>query len=321
MLLKKLTIIKCMKKVLLGAIALVLTGCYTPMNNSGVATTKPWLEVPGKRVDFDGKQYDSCVRFDLRFWPQEAAERLDLQKTCITACCWRSEQSEIVLDFNRKFDEEMEKYGHARRYSPDKITLKVTHSNLVNVTRVKASPAGAIKNNGLVKLSYKEVRDEERIEALERARQYRAQQSYQPEYVEPSFSASVQTPVVTRQVSTVVQTTKSAAPAKPAAPKQTGETLAKALVQRQVGAQIDTYFYQMNKTYRQQSAVFILSSRLLTARAQQDGSYLVTCHAKARTGIDEKHLNTSDFPCGVWLVDIGAQMVLPYDAKAKQIKQ
>ena len=299
-----------MKKMLFGAIVALLSGCYTPMNNSGVATTKPWVEIPGKRVDFDGKQYDSCVRFNLRFWPQEAADRLDLQEDCLTACCWRSEKDEIVLDFNQKFEEEMEKYGHARKYSPGKITLKVTHSNLVNVTKVKVSPNGAIKNSGLVKLTYKEVEDKERMARLAEQRAYRAQQVYQDEEEATTALAVAQPPVraaVTKQ--TIV------------AKEQTGQTLAKGILQRQMGAKIDNYFYQMNKTYRQQEAVFILSSRLLVPQRQEDGTYLVTCHAKARTGIDQKHLNSSDFPCGVWLVDINAQMVLPYDSKAKQINQ
>ena len=304
-----------MKKVLLGAIVALLTGCYTPLNNSGVATTKPWIEIPGKRVDFDGKQYDSCVRFDLHFWPQEAAERLDLQKSCITACCWRSEQSEVVLDFNQKFDEEMEKYGHARKYTPGKITLKVTHSNLVNVTKVKVTPQGVIKNNGLVKLSYKEVRDEERIEQLAKQRAYRTQQI---------LNEPIQTVVAPAEVvvKVPVQTNPSTVSSVPdVVSSQTGETLAKSILQHQFGAKIDTYFYQMNKTYRKQGAIFILSSRLLTAREQEDGTYLITCHAKARTGIDEKHLNISDFPCGLWLVDIQAAMVLPQDKKAQQISR
>lgn len=294
-----------MKKVILGAIAVFLAGCYTPMNNSGVATTKLWLEIPGKRVDYEGKQYDSCVQFKLRFWPQEAAQRLDLQDACVSACCWRSEQSEIVLDFNKNFKEELAQYGHARKYSPEKITLKVTHSNLVNVTKVSVSPRGAITNSGLVKLNYKEVRDEKRLAQLAQERAAQEARAYQPEVIEPSIEGRLTAP----------------ARAKVAAPTQTGETLAKAMVQQQSGAKIDAYFYQMNKTYRQQDAIFILSTRLLVPQLQPDGTYLVTCHAKARTGIDEKHLNTSDFPCGVWLVDIQAARVFPYDKKARQIGQ
>ncbi|MBR2082628.1 MAG: hypothetical protein IJ876_06455 [Elusimicrobiaceae bacterium] len=297
-----------MKKVIFYAIVLLSYGCYTPLNNSGVSTTKQWLEVPGKRVDFDGKQYDSCVQFKLRFWPQEAVQRLDLQASCISACCWRSEQDEITLDFNKGFNEELHRHGVARKYSPEKITLKVTHSNLVNVTKVTVNPRSAISRNGLVKLSYKTIRDEARLAEIERELELQ-EESYQPQ--EPP----VDSPVATR---TSTKTKKTTAPK----PQQNiGALRAKALVQRNAGAKIDNYFYRMNKTYQAQNAVFLLSSRLLVPKEQEDGTYLVTCHAKARTGIDEKHLNTSDFPCGVWLVDINVQMVLPQDNKAKQIAQ
>ncbi|MBO4675826.1 MAG: hypothetical protein J5601_07075 [Elusimicrobiaceae bacterium] len=74
-----------MKKLALLAIGMLLMGCYTPMNNSGVSTNKPWIDVSGTRLDFNGDQYDSCVKFNIRFWPQEAAERINLYQSCITA--------------------------------------------------------------------------------------------------------------------------------------------------------------------------------------------------------------------------------------------
>ena len=294
-----------MKKVILGAIGLCLAGCYTPLNNSGVATTKPWLEVPGKRVDFDGKQYDSCVQFNLRFWPQEAAERLDLRAGCISACCWRSEQDEITLDFNKNFERELHTYGVARKYSPEKITLKVTHSNLVNVTKVTTDPRGAVKNNGLVKLSYTTVRDEQRLAEIER--ELALQEEFTP----------VQHGQAPRGPGAVTKTAQRPARAKG------GLALAraKALVQRKVGAQIDTYFYYMNKTYQAAGSMFLLGARILVPQRNADGTYTVTCHAKARTGIDEQHLHSSNFPCGVWLTDLATQLVLPDDAKARQIVQ
>ncbi|MBP5430000.1 MAG: hypothetical protein J6Y25_03855 [Elusimicrobiaceae bacterium] len=303
-----------MKKVVFFAIILC-AGCYTPLNNSGVATTKPWIEIPGKRVDFDGKQYDSCVQFKLRFWPQEAAQRLDLQKACVTACCWRSEGSEIVLDFNKNFEQELKEYGRARKYSPDKITLKVSHSNLVNVTRAAVSPRGAIKNNGLVKLSYKEVEDPKRLAQIARERELADQIRYQPMVV--PTQAPGPSPVEKDTTVVVTTTTKKTVTLSP----EINAARAKALVQNRVGTQIDTYFYQMNKTYRTQNALFMLSSRLFVPQLQADGSYLVTCHAKARTGIDAQHLNTSDFPCGVWYANLQTQTVRPYDKKAQQIAQ
>ncbi len=295
-----------MKKWVLYAIILCLAGCYTPLNNSGVSTTKQWLEVPGKRVDFDGKQYDSCVQFNLRFWPQEAAERLDLQESCVSACCWRSERDEITLDFNKNFEQELHTYGVARKYSPEKITLKVTHSNLVNVTKVTIDPRGAVKNNGLVKLSYTTVRDEKRLAEIEQELAW--QEEFMPAH-EETAPAAVR-PAGTKKMSSA---------SKPA--QDVNLLRAKALVQRKAGTQIDNYFYHMNKTYQAAGALFLLSSRMFTAQRQADGTYRVICHAKARTGVDEKHLNASDFPCGVWLADLATQIVLPDDAKARQIMQ
>ena len=294
-----------MKKVIFCAIALCLAGCYTPMNNSGVSTNKPWIEIPAKRVDFDGKQYDSCVQLNLRFWPQEAAQRLDLQASCISACCWRSEQDTITLDFNKNFEQELRTYGVARKYTPEKITLTVTHSNLVNVTKVTATPRGTIKNSGLIKLSYQTVRDEKRLAEIER------ELAWQDEKVEQEASV----PVPARPTTSL----KPAAVAKPVG--EAGLRRAKELVKRNVGAQIDNYFYHMNKTYQSAGSLFLLSSRLLVPARQENGTYQVTCHAKARTGLDEKHLNTSDFPCGVWLVDLATALVLPEDKKAQQILQ
>lgn len=297
-----------MKKVILGAIALWLAGCYTPLNNSGVSTTRQWLEVPAKRVDFDGKQYDSCVQFNLRFWPQEASERLNLQASCISACCWRSEKDEIVLDFNKNFERELRTYGVARKYSPEKITLKVTHSNLVNVTKVTTDPRGAVKKSGLVKLSYTTVHDEKRLAEIER--ELALQEEFTPEKEQAPAARPASAPK-----------TPSRAKGGQASAQDVNLLRAKGLVQRKVGTQIDTYFYQMNKTYQSAGALFLLSSRMFTAQRLPDGIYQVVCHAKARTGVDETHLNTSDFPCGVWLADLATQLVLPDDAKARQIMQ
>ncbi len=290
-----------MKKVILGAIFL-LAGCYTPLNNSGVSTTKPWLEAPGKRVDFDGKQYDSCVQFALRFWPPEAAERLDLQKACITACCWRSEGEEITLDFNKGYEDELRLTGRARQYTPGKITLKVSHSNLVNVTKVSVAPRGAITRDGLVKLSYKAAEDPVRLAQLAAARQAQEARAARLE-------AARQAQAAQERAQRYAEKTN----------RPTGKDRAKEILWNRAGAKIDTYFYQMNKLYARQQAVFLLGARQFNTRPQKDGVYHITCHARARTGADEKNLHALDFPCGVWEVNTRLEVVFPQDKKAQEI--
>lgn len=294
-----------MKKPLCGAILFfLLGGCYTPLNNSGVATTKPWLEVSGKKTGFDGKQYDSCYRFNIRFWPQEAADNINLQGACITACCWRSDKEEVTLDFNKNFEADLAINGRARKYSPAKITFKVSHSNLVNTTKVTTDPKGAVSNNGLVKLTYKEYENPTRLaqiashaRALETSRQ-----------------------IVLNQAPTAPAPKKRVAKPATAPSAADNAELAKALVHRQAGAKIDTYFYQMDKTYKKQGAVFLLSDRILRARAKTTpNEYTVSCQAKARTGIDTNHLRASTFLCGTWDVDLQTQTVTPTDKRAMLI--
>ncbi len=296
-----------MKKWFCSAI-IFLAGCYTPLNNSGVSTTKPWLEVAGKRVDFDGKQYDSCVQFALRFWPPEAKDRLDLQKTCVSACCWRSEGETIVLDFNKGFEDELRLTGRARKYTPGQITLHVSHSNLVNITKVSVTPRGAIKNNGLVKLTYQDVEDPARLAQLAAARQAAEQQVARAAAQEAARQAALQ---AQERAQRSVQT----------ASLPTGKDRAKEILWSQAGEKIDTYFYQMNKLYSRQAAVFLLGKRQLSTRLQPNGTYHLTCHARAHTGADEKHLHALDFPCGTWEVNPTLEMVFPLDAKARDIWQ
>ena len=297
-----------MKKLILLAIVMLLVGCYTPMNNSGVSTNKPWIDVSGTRLDFNGDQYDSCVKFNLRFWPQEAAERINLYQSCITACCWRSEKNEVTLDFNKDFEKELVQKGRARKYTPGQVTLKVTHSNFVNLTKVTVSPHGAINNKGLLKLKYEEIDDPERLAQLQAARN--AVRSPSPETTR-EFTI---TPTKSKKTNVSTQT----APSVRAVTDPSSER-AKQLLQLNRGTQIDTYFYGMNKTYRKQGSLFLLSSRFFQATPYGQDTFLVSCHAKARTGIEETQLKASDFSCGKWIVNVQNETVEPYDTKAKTI--
>ena len=302
-----------MKKSTWLAILILLTGCYTPMNNSGVATTKPWLEVSGKKLDFDGKQYDSCYQFKLHFWPQEAQQVINLKEACISSCCWRSDKEEVVLDFNKHFETDLAIYGRARKYSPGKITLKISHSNLLNTTKVTASPQRAISNTGLVKLSYKEYENPTRLAQLETsARQQAAlaaaQRAAYYQKQEELKQQAQQLPKKTKQK--VQKEKKSVSP----------EDLAKTLFQRQAGTKVDTFFYQMDKTYKKQGAVFLLSDRIIQAHQTSiDGLYHLSCQAKARTGLDIKQLRASTFSCGTWQVDTQKQTVEPLDKRAELV--
>ena len=109
-------------------------------------------------------------------------------------------------------------------------------------------------------------------------------------------------------------------PEEPLPPSQIDRVqTAQELLEYQAGTKIDTYFYYMNRWYREQQAVFILDKRTYIPRLQPDGTYLLTCTAGAQTGPDKAHVHKLYFPCGVWKVDVGLQVVLPHDKKAEDI--
>jgi len=313
-------------------IFLLLSGCYTPLNNSGVATTKSWLEVMGTRNDFNGKQYDSCYRFNIRFWPQEAAEQLDLRSACISACCWRSDKEEVTLDFNKNFDRNLAYYGRARKYSPEKITLKVSHANWLNTTKVSVSPQGAISTNGLVKLSYKEYENPTRLaqiraqaDYLQTRRQANLADQAALEEEELAGRQAAQRAAArkakkrrSKQVASTSVTVTSVSPTLTAS--YSPEEEAKRLLQQEAGSKIDEYFYQMNKRYRQEGAVFLISDRFWqVSNGEEENEFLILCQAKARSGADLEHLRAATFPCGWWKVNPVKLSVRPADKRAQEI--
>ncbi len=288
-----------MKKVFLLAIfSFSLAACYTPLNNSGVATTKAWLDIPAKKTDFDGKQFDSCYQFRLQFSPDEAQTALAGQNTCIDRCCWRSEQTEITLDFNKDFEKNLKYYGRANKYSPEKITLSVSHSNLLNTTSVKVSPQGAIKKNGLVKLKTQTVEDPVRLAQIES--QARFLQARRNAYLADKAA---------EQAESLPPVQDSAA-----------EQRAQDLLQRLQGAKIDRYFYNLNKNYKNKGYIFLLSQRIYTAKISDDNIYTVYCKAKVQTGTQAEKLQNRTMSCGIWKIDLASSTATPLDSIARKIK-
>lgn len=288
-----------MKKLLLLAMWLCISaGCYAPLNNSGVSTTKAWLDIPAKKTDFDGKQYDSCYQFRLRFVPADAAARLDLRESCVDACCWRSDKEEVTLDFNKNFERDLKYYGRADRYTPEKITLRVSHSNLLNTTAVRVYPRGAVSANGTVKLKRKTVEDPARLAQIEaQARRLQAQRNARlaDRQTEEAEALAREDDVLARK-------------------------RAQTLLQRAEGAKIDRYFYEMDKSYKRKGYIFLLSERLYSSRPQPDGSYRVTCRAKIQSGTAVNSLQNRTVSCGVWKADLAAGTVSAQDGTARRIK-
>lgn len=289
-----------MKKILCFATLFFAAGCYTPMNNSGMATTKAWLEIPAVRTDFDGKQYDACYQFNLSFLPPGAKDGLDLQAACISACCWQSDKPVVRLNLNENFERDLAAYGRARRYEPGIITLKTSRSSLLNTANVSVSPKGVISRNGVVKVTYEEVDDPARIRQVARQKQADAQRLAQQR---------AQRDLQEEQALLAEQ-------------NQARLNLAATVLQRQKAAVIDRFFYQMEKAYKQKSQVFLLGSRVYVPRAtQQTNVYSVTCSAPIQTGVSLEKLTPQTVSCGRWNVNIDTLFIVPASNRARQIDQ
>ena len=288
-----------MKKILLLAICLSVASCYAPLNNSGFSTNKAWLEIPAKKTNFDGTPYDICYQFNLNLIPASVPAELDLQETCLSKCCWHSEKEEVVLDFNKNFEENLQFYGQAEQYTPAKVTLKVTYSPLLNITAVHVSPRGAVKPDGTLKLKHQTVEDPARLAQLEeQARQDREAYIAQAEHAAQAAA-------------------RAAANARRQAEKQ---QRAIELVQLSEASRIDNYFYLIDKDYRQKGYIFLVSRRLYAATPLPDGSYQVTCHAQVQSGKEATQLQNRSLSCGTWKADLTTEKVMPADSVSRQIK-
>lgn len=289
-----------MKKFLILATLFLAGGCYAPLNNSGVATTKAWLDIPAKKTDFEGKQFDSCYQFRLRFVPAEAQAALDLRDLCIDSCCWRSDKDEVTLDFNKDFEQNLKYYGRADKYTPGKITLKVSHSNLLNTTSVKVSPRGAISRNGTIKLKRETVEDPVRLAQIEsqarllQTRRNALKADERAAEAEEALLSAYRDPAVQRR--------------------------AQDLVQRTEGTRIDRYFYNLNKEYNRRGYVFLISERFYSARPLGNYIYRVVCKAHVQSGTDADSLQNRSVSCGVWKANLSETTVSPLDGTARRIR-
>jgi hypothetical protein len=223
-----------------------------------------------------------------------------------------------VLDFNKNFDENLAYYGRARKYSPEKITLKVSHSNLVNTTKVAVSPRGSITSGGLVKLTYEEVENPTRLAQIEEeSRRLQARRNAYLIELAQNQSAD-ELPTQTDPVKKKKNRRKNTKQVQSVAPSPAEQ--AKALLHRQAGAKIDAYFYQMDKNYKKQGALFLLSDRILYPyQTETAGVWNINCQARARTGLTAETLKASTFSCGHWTTDLNQNTVTPVDKRAQMI--
>ncbi len=122
-------------------------------------STKQWIVIESSKQDLEGKTIDVCYRLDVRFNPEEATQRFDSDKACITKCCWYSETRQINLHLNADFAKELAQTGQANKYNVDDLTFNVRYSNLLNTIHASVKPSFVMRSNGLINLDYSVMSD------------------------------------------------------------------------------------------------------------------------------------------------------------------
>ena len=141
------------------AVILPLCAC-TGMSSYDGNSTKQWIYIESSKQDLEGKTIDVCYRFDVRFSPEEATQRFDTDKACITKCCWYSESKKIAVNLNMDFAKELAEEGTANKYTVDTLLFTVRYSNLLNTIHATVKPSSVLRNDGLIRLDYTTVNND-----------------------------------------------------------------------------------------------------------------------------------------------------------------
>ena len=150
-----------MKRIYILILAVLPLCACAGMSSFDGSSTKEWITIESSKQDLEGKTIDVCYRFDLRFSPEEATQRFDTDKACMTKCCWYSETKQITLQLNRDFAEELAQKGQANKYTLDTLTFNVRYSNLLNTIHASVKPNSVLRSDGLITLDYSLVNNDD----------------------------------------------------------------------------------------------------------------------------------------------------------------
>ena len=138
------------------AVYLTLCACAGMSSYDG-NSTKQWINIESSKQDLEGKTIDVCYTLNVRFSPEEATQRFDTDKACITKCCWYSDTKKIVLNLNADFGIELKEKGSANKYSQDTLVFNVRYSNLLDTIHASVTPSNVMRSDGLITLDYSRV--------------------------------------------------------------------------------------------------------------------------------------------------------------------
>jgi hypothetical protein len=143
-----------MKKIFtILTVVLSLCACAGVSSYDG-NSTKQWIEIESSKQDLEGKTIDVCYKLNVHFSPEEATQRFDTDKACITKCCWYSDTKQITLNLNMDFAKELKEKGQANKYTLDSLVFNVRYSSLLDTIHASLTPSSVLRSDGLITLDY-----------------------------------------------------------------------------------------------------------------------------------------------------------------------
>lgn len=321
-----------MKKSLIFLIfPLLLSGCVGMSSTDG-DSTKKWISVVSSKADMDGDVYDVCYRLNLRFSPAEAEDRINTDAACITKCCWYSDTKTVEFRLNDTFPDDLVQYGVSKKYAPEKIKFYMNYSPFLNTIHGKAEPASAVRSDGLVKLDYTEIRNQERFLTAGhdpvKAAVFEADDDGDTNKGEYLFKKQP------KQEATPAQKAAAAKAQEEAALSSMNDQDREALLQQKLSyerrqavilvkrfydREIDSYIMNIDKSKKRQGLVLLTNDRKWVTVKIGSPIYKVTCRVNGQLGKTQNDMKAYPIACGVYEVNLDDNTVTAKDTAARSI--
>lgn len=342
-----------MKKILPVIIMpLLICGCVGMSTTDG-DSTKQWITIVSSKSDLDGSTADVCYKLNLRFNPEEAENRIDTDKACITRCCWYSENKLVQMDLNEGFAEELVQNGTAKKYEPEILTIRIRYSPFLKTIHGKADQKGVLKSDGLVQLDYDQVTKPEQFLDLDfgtqTPKQYEDTDIHKGSYLftkqKNEADANAQAEAKAKeQIAQANKVRAAQAAEEKTAEKEQAEAKASygdldeaerqellqkklayerrqavLLVKRFYNKEIDSYILAIDKAKRAQGLVLMSNDRDWTTVKTGTPIYKVTCKVNGKLGKTASTMKDFPISCGSYEVDLDEKTVTPIDTAARSI--
>ncbi len=325
-----------MRKILpLVMMPLLICGCVGMSTTDG-DSTKQWITIVSSKSDLDGSTADVCYKFNLRFMPEEAIERIDTNKACITRCCWYSETKNVIMDFNEGFADDLLDNGSANRYTPEILSIRVSYSPFLKTIHAKAEQKGIITSDGTLQLQYDTVSRPEQFLDLDfgtaTPKEFDLDNSYTGKYLFHKNRTNIRSAENSSDMTDYTNPDKEEA----ADPKfgdldasEREEFIknklayerrqAVLLVKRFFNEEIDAYILAIDKAKKAQGLVLMSNDRDWVTIKTGTPVYKVTCKVNGKLGKSASDMK--DFPilCGTYEVNLDEKTVSPIDTAARSI--